>query len=99
MGRGGAGGEDRGLKHRLALEKPPFLWHDPEKIVPEEGGGGAGIYPLSNSPLPSTRPHPSHGPRRSVPWMGAGGGVGAGGDITSLSPGWAIRQAGLQGPL
>ena len=90
MGRGGEQvGRIEGLNIVSLLKSLLSCGTTPKNSA--EKGGGAGIYPLSNWPLPFTLPHPSHGQRRSVPWMGVGGGKGGGGGITSLSPGWAIE--------
>ena len=95
VGKGEQVGRIEGLNIVSLLKNLPSCGTTPKNSAGRKGGG-AGIYPLSHSPLPSTRPHPAHGPRRSVPWMGAAG-VRAGGEHHILIARLGHR-ARLQGP-
>ena len=96
--RGGVVGERAGkIGHRRASFYPPFPRHDPEKIVPGEGGveGGVISSQYQTRPYPLPGPHPWHGQNGpKSPWQGWGQVGGRGGGNTSSI---IIRAEGLPG--
>ena len=72
----------------IVLKNIPSCGTTPKNSAGRRGGERRSIpYPTRPCPLPA---HPSHGPEVCA-LDGSGGGGKAGGDITSLSPGWAIE--------
>ena len=88
---GGEGGEGAGkIGHRRAPFYPPSHGAAPRKkgAVGRGVEGGGNQFPIPNSPLAPTRPHPWHGQRalKVRASDGSGKGVGVGGTSTSSSP-------------